>query len=270
MFKIALCQTKVFNDKEKSLKNAITRITQSAQNGANIIALPEMFNCPYSGKNFSVYGEVEVGGSSYTLDILKEICVKNNIYLIAGSIPEAYEGKIYNTSYTISPNGEIVGKHRKIHLFDVDIKDGLRFFESKYLSRGNVVTVIETKYCKIGVCICYDIRFPELIRNMILQGVNLIFVPAAFSITTGSAHWELLFRARAMDNQVYIAGISPARDCEGNYKPYGNSIIVNPWGDILSKAGEEDEIIYGDIDLAYEEKVRREMPLLNHRVSDLY
>lgn len=268
MFKIALCQTKVFNDKEKSLKNAMARISEAAQNGANIIALPEMFNCPYSGKNFSKYGENE--GNSYTLNVLKQICIKENIYLIAGSIPEIENGKTYNTSYTIAPSGKIVGKHRKIHLFDVDIKNGVRFFESKYLSRGDSVTVFETDYCKIGICICYDIRFPELIRKMVLQGVNLIFVPAAFSITTGLAHWELLFRTRAIDNQIYIAGISPARDCEGNYKPYGNSIIVSPYGEIISRAGEADEIIYGDIDLAYEENTRKEMPLLKHRIPKLY
>ena len=268
MFKIALCQTKVYKDKDRNLKNAMEKISIASSAGAKIISLPEMFTCPYAGENFRAYGETE--DDSKTLSALKELCLEKNIYLIAGSIPELENENVYNTSYIINARGEIINKYRKIHLFDINIKNSIKFSESEIISRGNEVIVIETEFCKIGICICYDIRFPELIRNIALRGAKIIFVPAAFSKTTGTPHWELLFRARAVDNQVYMAGISPARECEGTYKPFGNSIIVNPWGEVISKAGEADEIIYADIDLGYLDKVRKELPVFKHRRPELY
>jgi omega-amidase len=268
MFKIALCQTKVYKDKAKNLENAMEKIRKAANVGAKVISLPEMFTCPYSAANFRAYSEKIT--ESKTLEALQELCLEKKIYLIAGSIPELQNDNIYNTSFIINTKGEIINKYRKTHLFDVNIKNSIRFSESAAISRGSNVIVFETEYCKIGICICYDIRFPELIRNIALRGAKLIFVPAAFSKTTGPAHWELLFRARAVDNQLYMAGISPARECEGTYKPYGNSIIVNPWGEVISRAGEEDEIIYADIDLVYLDKVRKELPVLEHRRPELY
>jgi omega-amidase len=268
MFKIALCQTKVFINKDKNIENAVMKIREAASKGAKIISLPEMFNCPYSGENFLTYGEDET--DSNTLKALMKVCKDEKIYLIAGTIPELYMGKVYNTSYIIGPRGEILSKYRKIHLFDVDIEGGTKFCESKYISKGSNITVLETEYCKIGVCICYDIRFPELIGRMALMDVKLIFAPAAFSSSTGPDHWELLLKARALDNQLYMAGISPSRDCEGSYKPYANSLVVSPWGDIIVKAGEAEEIIYADIDLTYINKVRGELPVLKHRRPEIY
>jgi len=268
MFKIALCQTKVYKDKARNLDNAREKITTAANMGAKIISLPEMFTCPYSGENFRAYGERSAEGE--TVAALQELCLEKNIYLIAGSIPELEKDNIYNTSYIINPKGEIINKYRKTHLFDVNIKNGIRFVESAVITKGDKVIVVETEYCRIGICICYDIRFPELFRNMALAGAKLIFVPAAFSKTTGPSHWELLFRARSIDNQLYMAGISPARECEGSYKPYANSIITNPWGEVISIAGEEEEIIYGDIDLEYLDNVRKELPVLEHRRPELY
>lgn len=268
MFKIGICQTKVYLNKDKSVSSAVLKIREAAGNGAKIVALPEMFNCPYAEENFLPYGELE--SDSKTLEVLKKVCREESIYLIAGSIPEVEGDRVYNTSYIIDPMGEIIGKYRKIHLFDVDFENGTRFFESNTIAKGNNITVIETEYCKIGVCICYDIRFPELLRQMALMDVKLVLVPAAFSQTTGKFHWEILFKARAIDNQLYIAGISPARDCEGSYKPYANSIVVDPWGDIISKAGEKEEILYADIDLDYLEKIRKELPVLKNRRPEIY
>lgn len=268
MFKIALCQTKVFLDKDISLSNAVRKIKEGARNGAKIIALPEMFNCPYGNENFHAYGEEEK--TSTSLKTLRDVCASEKIYLIGGSIPEIEDNKIYNTLYIIGPKGDILGKYRKIHLFDVDLENGVQFFESHTITKGNSITVLETEYCKIGVCICYDIRFPEFIGQMALMDVDLIFVPAAFSLTTGPKHWELLLKARALDNQLFMAGVAPARDCEGNYKPYANSLVVDPWGDIISKAGEGEEIIYAEIDLAYMDKIRNQLPVLKHRRQESY
>jgi predicted amidohydrolase len=227
-----------------------------------------MFNCPYSGEYFFKYAEEEE--KSKTVEMLREASSKFGIYVVGGSIPEKENGQLYNTSYVLNPRGEICGKHRKVHLFDVDIKDGIRFMESDYLSAGEKITVFDTPYGKAGLCICYDIRFPELIRSMALMGVEMIFVPAAFNLITGPVHWSTLFKSRAMDNQVYMFGISPARDYNGVYKAYGHSIAVNPWGDIISEASESQEIILADVDLSLEKKIREELPLLKHRKPEIY
>jgi predicted amidohydrolase len=268
VLKIALCQTNVVADKKINTNNAYKMIREAASKGAKIVALGEMFNCPYSGKYFFDYAEEE--SNSTTVEILKNASREYGIYIIGGSIPEFFDGKVYNTSYVLSPDGGIDAKYRKIHLFDVDIKNGIRFIESDYLTPGESITLFDTIYGRIGLCICYDIRFPELVRSMALKGAQLIFVPAAFNMTTGPAHWELLFRARALDNQVYLAGISPARDYAGVYTAYGHSIITNPWGQVIGEAGEKQEIIYAEIDLDYEEKVRQELPLLKHRKPGIY
>lgn len=268
MFKIALCQIKVEDDLQKNIDNAYQKINEASNNGAKIVALGEMFNCPYSGKYFSRYAEEE--NSCKTLNMLRNVSREKGIYIIGGSIPEKENDSIYNTSYVINPDGDVIAKHRKIHLFDVDIENGIRFFESDYLSRGNEITVFDTEYIRIGLCICYDIRFPELIRKMTLMGAELIFVPAAFNMTTGPSHWNILFRTRALDNQIYIAGISPARDYEGVYTAYGHSLVVNPWGEIIAEAEEGESIIYSDIDTRYIEKIRNELPLLKHRRIDIY
>lgn len=268
VFKIALCQLKVVDNKRKNLENAYKIISEAALNGANMVSLCEMFNCPYSGKYFLGYGENE--DNSETIAMLKAVSRENEIYIIGGSIPEISEGKIYNTSYVLNPNGNIIAKHRKTHLFDVNIENGIRFMESDYLSPGEDITVFDTPFGKAGLCICYDIRFPEMIRSLVLKGAQIIFVPAAFNMTTGPAHWETLFKARALDNQVYMAGISPARDNNGVYTAYGHSIITNPWGQVINEANDGQDIIYADIDIDYENKVRQELPLLKHRRAGIY
>lgn len=268
MFKIGLCQSNVVDNKGKNLDNAYKLISEAASNGADMVALCEMFNCPYSGKYFSEYGEK--GNNSQTIEMLKAAARENGIYLIGGSIPEVSEDKIYNTSYVVNPEGVIIARHRKTHLFDVNIENGIKFMESEYLSPGEDVTVFDTLFGKAGLCICYDIRFPEMIRSLVLKGAQMVFVPAAFNMTTGPAHWETLFKSRALDNQVYMAGISPAREDNGVYTAYGHSIITDPWGLIIGKANEVQEIIYGDIDIDYENKIREELPLLKHRKPGIY
>jgi len=157
-----------------------------------------------------------------------------------------------------------------MHLFDVDVKGKIRFKESDTLFPGNNITVVETEHCKIGIAICYDIRFPELIRLMALEGAKAIIIPAAFNMVTGPAHWDLLIRGRAVDNQVFVAAASPARDENSGYVAYGNSMIADPWGNILAKAGSGEEIVYCDINLNELDRVRNEMPLLQHRRKDVY
>lgn len=268
MIKIALCQTGVVDNKDLNIECMEKNVAVAAQNGAHIVALSEMFNCPYSGDYFSKYAEE--GTDDKTVMGLRKAAKENNIYIIGGSIPELFNGNIYNTSYVIDSMGEIIAKHRKIHLFDVNIKDGISFMESDYLKPGKDITVFNTPFCRVGLCICYDIRFPELLRSMVLMGAEVIFVPAVFNMTTGPIHWHTLFKARAIDNQVYMAGISPSRSCEGINIPYGHSLVVNPWGEVISEAKENDEIVYATLDMEFQKKIREQLPLLKHRKPELY
>ncbi|MCQ4637087.1 carbon-nitrogen hydrolase family protein [Anaerovorax odorimutans] len=267
MFKIALCQMMGSMDKEKSKEKAGAMVREAAENGAQVVALPEMWNCPYSNDYFRDYAEPEDGPS---VKFLSDLARGNDIYLIGGSISELDDNKVYNTSFSFDRQGKRIGKHRKVHLFDIDVKGGIRFMESDTLSPGDKATVIDTEYCKIGVAICYDVRFPELSRKMALAGAKLIVLPAAFNLTTGPAHWDLTMRARALDNQVYFAAASPARDMDGVYQAYGSSCIATPWGEFLAKADEKETIVYGDIDLDYVEAIRQQLPLLKHRREEIY
>jgi omega-amidase len=263
----AVCQLKVTDNKTINLNNAQKMIRDAALHGADIIILPEMFNCPYDSSYFNRYSEVYPGG---TTDLLSELAAFHSVYIIGGSIPEREKNKIYNTSYSFDKKGALIGKHRKIHLFDVEIEGKIRFKESETITAGNEITVIETEFCKIGIAICYDMRFPELIRKMVLSGAQIIVVPSAFNMTTGPAHWQLLARIRALDNQVYFIAASPARNKEASYIAYGHSLVANPWGDIISEASEKEEIIFSEIDLGFVDKIRREFPLLKHRREEVY
>jgi predicted amidohydrolase len=142
--------------------------------------------------------------------------------------------------------------------------------ESETISAGKEITVFETEFCKFGVAICYDMRFPELFRCMSAAGAGIVAVPAAFNMTTGPAHWHLTARARALDNQVYFAAVSPARNTRSSYVAYGHSLVADPWGKIIAEAGTSETILYAKIDLGYIGKVRNQLPLLKHLRNDLY
>lgn len=266
--KIGIIQLTVTEDKRKNINNAITEIEALSKKGADIVVLPEMFNCPYNINYFPKYAE-PCGGECWNL--LSKAALDNNIYLVGGSIPEVDDqGNIYNTSYIFDRNGVQIGKHRKIHLFDINVEGGQHFMESEVLKAGDCVTVFDSEFCKIGVAICYDYRFPELSRLMVNKGAKVIIVPAAFNMTTGPAHWELLFRQRAVDNQVFSIGVAPSRNYNASYVSYGNSIVVSPWGDVLLRLAEKEASEIIDINLDMVDRVREELPLLKHRRHDLY
>jgi len=267
MFRIALCQMKGSFDKEQSKRTAEQYIRRAAAGGADIVSLPEMWNCPYSNEYFREYAETTEGE---TVKFMAQLAAELGIYIIGGSIPELHDSKIYNTCFCFDRYGNIIGKHRKVHLFDIDVEGGIRFMESDTLTAGNSMTVIDTEFCKIGVAICYDVRFPEWFRKMTVKGAKIVFLPAAFNTTTGPVHWSLTMRARALDNQIYFAANSPARDENGPYQAYGHSCVVDPWGKIVAEADENEDIIYWDVDLEYVESIRNQLPLLKHRREELY
>ena len=266
MFKLALCQLKGSYDKEESRQTVRRYVTEAASNGADVIALPEMWDCPYSNDYFREYAETADGE---TVKFMSDLAAELGVYLIGGSISEIDDDKVYNTAFCFDREGRMIGRHRKTHLFDIDVEGGIRFMESDTLTAGDSATVIDTEFGKIGVAICYDVRFPELFRRMTLDGARMVILPAAFNMTTGPAHWDITMRARALDNQIFFAANSPARDEEGIYVAYGNSCIVSPWGDFIAHADEKECIIYADIDFDYEDSIRDQLPLLKHRRPEL-
>jgi omega-amidase len=267
-FKIALCQMKVVDDKQANIKKATAMIEMAAIEGAEMVVLPEMFNCPYETSKFKQYAESR--DNSPSLNAVSKAAADKGVFLIAGSIPELSCKKLYNSSFIFNSKGEQMDVHRKLHLFDIDIPGEIAFKESETISAGDRVTVLDTNFIKIGVAICYDVRFPELFRLMTLDGAALMVIPGAFNPTTGPAHWETTLRSRSIDNQVYVAAVSPARNKDLSYQAYGHSMVVDPWGKVIARAGEDEEIIYATIDGSYIKKVRDELPLLKNRRLDIY
>lgn len=264
--KTGLLQLNVSEEKAVNIRSAVEGIKQVAENGADIAVLGEMFLCLYNNEAFVANAEESSGNA---VNALSKAARENNIYVVGGSIPLLENGKLYNASFVFNRKGEMIACHRKVHLFDIDVEGGQSFKESATFSAGDSVTEFETEFGTMGLCICFDFRFPELARIMALDGAKCIFVPAAFNMTTGPAHWETMFRQRAVDNQLYTIGVAPARSNSG-YISYANSIVVSPWGDVVYRADEYPAIRVVDIDLDRIEKIRRQLPLLSARRTDLY
>lgn len=266
--KIAAIQMSTVADKMENVRTVKTYLEKIKDENPDFVILPEMFCCPYQTENFPIYAEKE-GGPVWQQ--LSGYAKQYGIYLIGGSMPEKdAEGNVYNTSYIFDREGKQIGKHRKVHLFDIDVKGGQTFKESDTLTAGDSDTVFDTEFGKIGVMLCFDIRFPELSRMMVNDGAKVIFVPAAFNMTTGPAHWELSFRTRALDNQIYMVGCAPARDVSAGYISWGHSIVTDPWGRVIDMLDEKKEILLAELDMDYEEQVREELPLLKSRRKDIY
>ena len=266
--KIASLQTKVYEDKYENIEKLAEVIASGAADGADIISLPEMWNCPYQTENFPVYAEPEQGDSWLALSTIER---KNNVYVVGGTVPELGEdGNVYNTSYVFDREGRQIGKHRKVHLFDIFVHGEQVFKESDTLTGGDTFSIFETEWCSMAVNICFDIRFPESSRIPAINGAKVIFNPASFNMTTGPAHWELGFRQRAIENQVYMVGTAAAQDPEAGYIGYGHSIITDPWGKVVMQMDEKEGSTVTEIDLDYIEEVRAKLPFMSARRTDIY
>lgn len=265
--RLALLQTAVVASKADNLANAARRVRGAAQQGAQMAVLPEMFCCPYADKAFVENAE-PAGGPAW--QALSRIAAENGLWLVGGSLPEREGARLYNSSFVFAPDGRQVARHRKLHLFDIDVQGGQRFRESDTFSPGGELTLFDTPFGRMGLCICFDMRFPELSRLLALRGAKLILAPAAFNMTTGPAHWELLFRQRAVDNQLFTAGVAPARDKAGAYVSYAHSLLCNPWGQVVCRATTGEESLLYDVDFRELDAVRAQLPLLSARRKDLY
>ena len=300
---------------------------EAASLGADVVVLPEMWHCPYGNDSFPLYAEeVSVSdnnfGSSESARALSEAAATSGVAVVGGSISEkeanaidpSLPPKLFNTCLVFGPDGKLLAKHRKAHLFDIDIPGKITFLESETLAPGGGATTVDVPCPKrktlgpssssapaaaasasassppppvvrLGIGICYDLRFPDYASVLTRRGAQVLIYPGAFSSTTGPAHWELLARARAVDSQAFVALCSPARISEaeaervanesgGKKKPYvahGHSLAVSPWGEVLVDAGAEPvRVVTAELDLAEVETRRRNMPLADQRRWDLY
>ena len=250
-------------EKAANIAEAEKWIREAAAQGAQVVALPEVFVWRGVKREERQAAEPIPGPTSERLAVLAR---ELSIYILGGSILEQVPGsdKAYNTSLLFSSEGRLLAKYRKIHLFDVDLKEGVSIKESDTRARGEAVVVTETELCAMGLSICYDLRFPELYRKMAAKGAQLMFVPSAFTAYTGKAHWEPLLRARAIENQSYIVAPAQFGKHPNGFETHGHSMIVDPWGKILAELPDGPGVVMADIDLDYLLKVRSELPCLEH------
>jgi predicted amidohydrolase len=253
------------DDLPANLAQAGQLIDEAAAAGAAWIALPENF--AYLRREGAPFPcAQDLGGE--IVGFVAERAQRLGIWILGGSFPEKAEGeRVHNTSFLISPEGEVAAVYRKIHLFDVDLSEhgGGSFQESKSISPGDEVVVAQTPFGGVGLSICYDLRFPELYREMSSRGVRFVAVPAAFAPETGRDHWEVLLRARAIESQAFV--VAPAQ--WGRHSPdrasYGRSLLVDPWGLVLARAPDRPGVIVADCDLDAQDRMRRALPVLAHR-----
>ena len=257
-YKTALCQMMTSGDKEENKRRAEGLVKEAALSGAGVVCLPEIWNSPYDMKLFAENAEPEDGS---TCMLMSGLARKYQIILIGGSIPERDGDLIYNTSFVYDQSGEVAAKYRKMHLFDVDIKGGLRFKESDAFSAGEKLAVFDTDFGRMGVAICFDLRFPEMFKEMTDAGADIIFLPAAFNISTGAIHLDTLAKCRALDNQVYLAVCAPARNLTASFIPWSHSAVATPWGEYCAAADSRETVLFADIDMDYLFRIRQEMPV---------
>lgn len=266
-FRAALIQSRVVADKTKNLQHAAKLVKDAKDLGAKLVCLPECFESPYGTQFFKEYAETVPNGPA--CEMLSKAAKDNCIYLVGGTFPEVESNKYYNTCTVWNPNGELIAKYRKMHLFDIDIPGSITFKESDVITPGHELVTFCMDGVKIGLGICYDMRFGELAKLYRLQGVEILIYPGAFNMTTGPIHFELLQRSRALDNQVYVFSTSPARGDKG-YIAWGHSQITDPWAKVIAQAKEGEEIIQADIDLSVCDKVRQQIPIFHQRRTDIY
>jgi predicted amidohydrolase len=255
------------SDKEANRSKAEEFVRDAAARDAQLIVLPEVFLWRGARDEERAAAEAIPGPTTRWLGALaKEL----SIYLVGGSMLERIEGqaRVYNTSTLFDPTGQMVGMYRKIHLFDVDIPGHVSIRESATRAAGDAPVILQTALAAFGLTICYDLRFPELYRNLARRRADIFCVPSAFTFATGALHWEILLRARAIENQAYVIAPNQIGRSPAGVQDFGHSMIVDPWGTPIAQASNGEGAIVAHIDLEYLRQVRRELPCLQHMKLD--
>lgn len=255
-----------------NLKAALNLIEQAVQQGASCAVLPENF--AWMGRDADAGAITEQFHHGEVQQFLQQTAKDLKIWLIGGShriqSSTDADGRAYNTSLVYNPLGEQIARYDKIHLFDAEVNDGQSYHESDAIKAGEHITLFDAGFARIGLTICYDLRFPALFQSQRHQGADVIVVPAAFTAATGEAHWKTLLRARAIENQVYI--IAPAQCGIHPYEreTWGHSLCIDPWGEVLEELGNEPGYISCTIDRQKITDIRQQMPIVQHQRPDYY
>ena len=256
-------------DKARNLERAELLVERAAAAGAQLVALPEKWNGVGGPDVLHAVSEPLEGGES--VEALRGWARRLGIALVGGSITERREGreKLSNTCVAIDADGDVAGVYRKIHLFDVEV-GGVVYSESEAEEAGDEAVVAPLAGWPVGLTVCYDVRFPELYRAIALEGARLVAVPSNFTLHTGRDHWEVLVRARAIENQLYVVAPAQVGEPVHGRASYGRSLVVDPWGTVLAQAPDEETVIVADLRAARVDEVRDRLPVLRHRRPEAY
>jgi predicted amidohydrolase len=262
----AAVQLNSTGDKGRNLETAERLVRAAAADGADLVVLPEKWNLLAAGEEVLAGAEPLDGPS---LSAARAWAQELGIHLLAGSVAERHGERARNTSVLIGPGGDDLATYRKIHMFDVEV-GGVSYRESEHEDAGEEIVTAPLDELVAGLTVCYDLRFPELYRILAVRGARLITVPSAFTLTTGRDHWEVLLRARAIENQVFVIAPNQVGEAPPHYHSFGHSMIVDPWGVVLATAPDEECFVAADLDLAAQEEVREKLPSLANRRHEHY
>ncbi|MGD9572791.1 MAG: carbon-nitrogen hydrolase family protein [Thermoleophilia bacterium] len=264
--RVAAVQMTSGDDRVANIATAEALVTRAAEAGARLVVLPEKW--PYIHGPRTREGAEPLEGPS--LSAVRRWVGALGIAILAGSVIEdSGEGRAHNTSALVTPAGTLAGVYRKLHMFDVDV-GGVSYRESAATAAGSEVVVAEALGHRIGMSVCYDLRFPELYRRLVDGGAEILVVPAAFTVPTGRDHWEVLLRARAIENQCFVIAAGQFGGHADGTASYGRSMVIDPWGTVLAQAPDGEGIAVADLDFARLEDVRARLPALRHRRADVY
>ncbi|KAM7304458.1 omega-amidase NIT2-like [Ixodes scapularis] len=266
-FRLALLQLAVNSNKAENLEKASRKIREAASKGAKMVVLPECFGFPNAAPNFPKYAETIPGESS---EMMSRSAKENQVYLIGGCMSESDNGKFYSTCLVYGPDGSMLAKHRKIHLYGFNIPGKIMFSEADFITRGNRLTTFNTPLCKVGVGVCFDMCFAYMAEAYGQLGCKLLVYPGAFDTITGPSYWEMLQKARAFDNQVYVATASPSRDESASYVNWGHSMLVDPSGTVVQSAKSGEELVLADVDLDQIDEAANKFPINKEKKNDIY
>jgi predicted amidohydrolase len=266
--RIGLAQMNSQGSKKDNLLSAETLIRALAGSGAELVMLPEHFS--FIGPDSEKRNQAEPMNNSASLEMIRDCAAELRIYIHLGSFLEKEGDHVFNTAVVVDPSGDVIARYRKIHLFDVEIPGGRKYLESDTISAGRETVLFSVGDFVFGLATCYDLRFPELFRSLVGQGANILLLPAAFTEETGRDHWELLLRARAVENQCWVAAAGQWGTAPPNHASYGRSMVINPWGVVVAQAGDGVTAVTAELDLDILRSVRTAFPALTHVRRDLF
>lgn len=261
--KVAALQISSKGDKGANLLKAAHLVKETKTYGARLVVLPELFNCYDRLEVMTKQAEPVPGRTS---EFMADLAKRLGLYLCGTILERAGDNRVYNTALLFAPQGDLLGRYRKVHLFNI-YSPKLSFRESQYIFPGKRMTLLDVKGFKTGIAICYDLRFPRLFHALASKGADLFLLPSAFTATTGKYHWQVLLRARAIENQCYLVAANQFGKHPNGITTFGHSLIVDPWGKVMSEVSKGEGIALANIDKRLLKKIREKIPLHGYSVS---